>query len=550
MQIVIKAVDEASATLGKIGGSIKAMEPVFKRMAVAGTVALGAVSALAVKSIKEYADAEKAQAMLEHAVVGVTHATQDQYKATSDLAEALSKKGVLDGDDIKQGLAQLSTFGLSNKAVQALGGSLADLAVNQFGVTASGEQLGDSANMIAKALNGQFGVLEKSGIRFTDAQKHVIQFGTEMEKVDAINQGFAQNLKYTNEVALKTTEGQMAAAGVAVRNLSEALGGILDPIVKEVLANVTPLITKMQTWIDANPELTKRLIIAAAAVSVMLVVVGSLGLALPVLGTAIAFLASPIGLIVIAFAALTAAGVYVFLNWEKMTGGLKNLMDNFDKSTGLVTQLKNAYNEISALIATSVKPAFDNFMKTLQPYMPALEALGKLILGVIVVGLKLTVEVVKDLILLFLNITTKVLEISAALNEFFTPAANTAKGIIDSISNAITTVISRFDSMKASAEAAFSAASRVAVGVATGGMSEVARAIMPKMASGGIVTSPTIAMIGEAGPEAVIPLGKGGGLGTSVNISIGTFFGGDPERAAREMGDLIIKRLQLNARVA
>jgi hypothetical protein len=31
---------------------------------------------------------------------------------------------------------------------------------------------------------------------------------------------------------------------------------------------------------------------------------------------------------------------------------------------------------------------------------------------------------------------------------------------------------------------------------------------IPKMAGGGIVSSPTLAMIGEAGPEAVIPLGQ------------------------------------------
>ena len=30
-----------------------------------------------------------------------------------------------------------------------------------------------------------------------------------------------------------------------------------------------------------------------------------------------------------------------------------------------------------------------------------------------------------------------------------------------------------------------------------------------KMAAGGIVTRPTLAMVGEAGPEAVIPLGRG-----------------------------------------
>ena len=45
---------------------------------------------------------------------------------------------------------------------------------------------------------------------------------------------------------------------------------------------------------------------------------------------------------------------------------------------------------------------------------------------------------------------------------------------------------------------------------------------IPRMADGGIVTSPTLALIGEAGPEAVVPLGKGGGMGgITINISGG-----------------------------
>jgi hypothetical protein len=40
------------------------------------------------------------------------------------------------------------------------------------------------------------------------------------------------------------------------------------------------------------------------------------------------------------------------------------------------------------------------------------------------------------------------------------------------------------------------------------------------MALGGIVTGPTAALIGEAGPEAVIPLDKMGGMGNTYNITI------------------------------
>lgn len=43
---------------------------------------------------------------------------------------------------------------------------------------------------------------------------------------------------------------------------------------------------------------------------------------------------------------------------------------------------------------------------------------------------------------------------------------------------------------------------------------------IPKMAKGGIVRRPTIAMIGEAGPEAVVPLSGGRGVGGKVDIYI------------------------------
>lgn len=48
---------------------------------------------------------------------------------------------------------------------------------------------------------------------------------------------------------------------------------------------------------------------------------------------------------------------------------------------------------------------------------------------------------------------------------------------------------------------------------------------IPKLANGGIVTSPTLALIGEAGPEAVVPLNRNNGMGNNVTINVN---GGDP----------------------
>ena len=41
---------------------------------------------------------------------------------------------------------------------------------------------------------------------------------------------------------------------------------------------------------------------------------------------------------------------------------------------------------------------------------------------------------------------------------------------------------------------------------------------VPRMAAGGVVTRPTLAVIGEAGPEAVVPLSRGGAGGVTINV--------------------------------
>jgi hypothetical protein len=50
--------------------------------------------------------------------------------------------------------------------------------------------------------------------------------------------------------------------------------------------------------------------------------------------------------------------------------------------------------------------------------------------------------------------------------------------------------------------------------------SGAARRGIPLMAEGGIVSKPTIAMIGEAGAEAVIPLDRMGSMGTKVVVNV------------------------------
>ena len=78
-------------------------------------------------------------------------------------------------------------------------------------------------------------------------------------------------------------------------------------------------------------------------------------------------------------------------------------------------------------------------------------------------------------------------------------------------------------------------------GMVGGAVSSVGSAIgslIPHFAAGGIVSGPTLALIGEGGPEAVVPLGSGGGMGGGITVNIGGGYYLD-QNAARDFGNML-----------
>ena len=438
-----KALDKAGKSSGGFGEALdKAKGGSFALLGGLTAAAAGATF-FGVKAMAAFQDAESSQAQLEHAVIGVTHATKAQLDATSALADALERKGVLDGDNIKVGLAQLSTFGLSNKAVQGLGGSLADLAVNQFGVNASGEQLSQTANMIAKALNGQFGVLEKSGIRFSEAQRHMIEFGTEQQKVDAINQGFAQNLKFTNEVARQTGAGGLAHMKVQLGNVEEAIGGLVNNA-------IGPVIGAMSDWVDSmgGPDgILKAIgdkikdiepyfpIIAGA-------IIGGLVPAFVALGVSIWTALAPL-LPFIAAGALLGLGVKMLIDHF---GGLNNVMQKLQPVFQALqvfwqTMLLPALTEVWKAFSERLLPSLQRLWEILEPILiPVLKTLG-IVMGVLILaqimifvkGLQLAIDWISNIINLIGNAINWVKDLAGWFSRIPGNIANAFSSIYDTM---------------------------------------------------------------------------------------------------------------------
>jgi len=571
---VQKSVDDTTKTIksswDKITARWERNKQTFTNMRNYWIVAFGAISAFAIKSIADYADAQKSSIMLEHAVLKVTKATKEQLKATSDLADTLEKKWVLDWDNIKMWLAQLSTFWLSNKAVQALWWSLADLSVNQFWVSASWEQMADSANMIAKALNWQFWILEKSGIRFTDAQQKMIEFWSEMEKVKAINEGFAQNLKYTNEVALQGFDWQMAKVRVQMGNLSESLWQSLTPILTSLMQTITPIIQKFIDWTAANPEMTKNIFLMAGWLAWLVTVLWMVWLAIGPIVAWVTALLSPIWLVIAWVALLATAWATNFLwirdatmpiveeiwQWIQIAWtGIKEVV------MSVVTALKSAWNEFLSALWITNSEFFSWFLTVLQVTFEAIK-----------IYLWISFEIIKWLFTTAWNfIKTYVWGVfgwikdiivggTKMITAFINGEGTTAirawfkqmfwwiikivlapvNAVIAVIEWLINTTIGWINKM-------IGYANKIpGFNVWTIWNVSIPRLEMPAFANGGMVTSPTMAMIWEGGMnEAVVPLPDGRRIPVDmrwqqgVTINIGNLYGTDRETALNFANEMV-----------
>ena len=86
------------------------------------------------------------------------------------------------------------------------------------------------------------------------------------------------------------------------------------------------------------------------------------------------------------------------------------------------------------------------------------------------------------------------------------------------------------------------------VGGATSKAKGLIKSIIPGFASGGIVTKPTLGLVGEAGPEAIIPLNRAGAMGTTININVSTGVG-DPVAIGDEVVEVLTAWQRANGNI-
>jgi phage-related protein len=371
----------------------------FKKVGTSFTVA-GAALALMTKSfIDSAAVQETAEKVLENAMVNIAGATLEQVDALKELAAAQQAVGVIGDEVTMTGMAQLATFQVSTGAIGDLTATMQDYAVAMYGAEVSQDQMNATANTFGKMMNGiDISRLKNQGIIVDENQKAILELGTEEEKVLAIQEIMASNLKTNNALMRETTEGALQAMSNSFGDLKEQLGSALLPVVASLAEKLATFLTNLNT---NHPNLLKFVGIGIAIAAVLLSILGPILLLigmLPMLiagftslGVVIAAIFSPVTLIILGIGLLIAAIVYMVVKWDEVVAYLGALWDGLSATaTGVFDSIATYFSDLWTSVSETLQVAWDGIILVLSTILTVLYTIISTALY-LVLGIFLTV---------------------------------------------------------------------------------------------------------------------------------------------------------------
>ena len=386
-------------------------------------------------------------------------------QSTMELASALQKQGVIGDEVTLSGAQQLATYASMPETVNKLLPAMDNLLVQQKGVNATSEDAAAMANLFGKAMMGQTGALKKAGISFTEEQEKVLKYGTEEEKAAMLAEVVNQNVGQMNKTFAQTPEGQLAQLRNTLGDIGERLGTVLLPALASaaewVSEHVVPAIEKLVGYIEEHPVIAK----IALGITALLAIGGPLLIFIGALISAIGTILTIVPAVGGAMAALAGpVGIVIAIIAALIAVGVL-LYKNWDKIKAMAGKLKDwIVNKFTAL-RTAVSNIFNGIKdKMLAPIIKARDMIKKII------------EKIKG----FFNFKAKIPHIKLphfAIHPKGWSLGDLLEGVIPSLG-------------------------------------------IDWYAQGGIFKSPRVIGVGEAGPEAVLPIEKLNGMMMAMADSI------------------------------
>lgn len=490
---IIKAknqVDRAEGELKRFGSvgkqQVKAVGAQFEKVGkqaqqfgkkLTGTmsIASGLMLYYGKTAIDAYVNQEQQELKLEKVLRNKLDLTDQQIQKIKDLTAAQQEQGII-GDEVQMAGAKAIASNLKEAdSLEKLIPIMNDAIALKYGYNATEENAAAVGLAFQKALSGNVKGLEKYGIVLTDSEKEIMKNGTETQKIAVLQDAWTRSIKGTNAEMANTDAGKYQQLKNTLGDLQEELGKILLPALADVVRwaqeKLLPVIEKIIGYLQQHPMIAKVALAIMAITAVLgpvIVVIGSLISTIGTLismasmlaplfaavGTAIGGVALPILAIIAAIALLVAAGVALYKNWDK----IKQL------ASTVWNGIKNAITKVVTVISERVKTNFNTLKKA---------------------------------------VTTVWNGIKNAIINPIKAAMSTVKAVIDKIKSFF----------KFKVHLPHIKLPHFKIKPSGWSLGDLLKGSIPSLSiawykKGGIFNSPSVIGVGEAGPEAVLPIDK------------------------------------------
>jgi hypothetical protein len=503
---VSKGTDDAGSAVKSFGKKAA--------LAVGGAFAVGKVVEFGKASVDAATADAAAQATLARTLKNVTGATDDQVAQSEKYISSLSKATSIADDDLRPAYDKLVRgFGNAADAKKALA-----LATDVS--AGSGKDLSTVTDAMMKAAQGSTGALSKMGVATKDAGGKALTLDQIMGNMSSTFSGQAAE-------AADTTAGKMEGAKIAYGEFQETLGTAVLPALgafADILnTSVLPVLQVLATFVAENSgwlaPLAGIILGVVAALKAWAVVQAVLNLVMA---------ANPIVLVVVAIAALVAGIIIAYqkVDWFR-------------------TICDTAFRAIATAFGW-ITDAASAVFSWISEHWPLLLAILTGPIGAAVLLIVGHWDTIKEGAT---AVWQWIVDKFNAVVDFLRGIAGTIGGIVTSIADAIkapiNAVIRAWNGLEFRVPSVtipkVSIPGLPDIGGGTIGGQTIGFPNLPLLARGGIITGPTLAMLGEAGHEAVIPLPRrAGDMGSRVyNLNVTVPLGGDPAMAGRAIVNVI-----------